>query len=188
MSQTSVSAGGQAIGVAGQLYDSGPHDTLSGFNEDSTQMPFGYGVRFGTARDMYVLATGFSNVVPVQGVNLHGLNHVKAGAADSGGAYQGDLGASGLLENAGLQVLRKGRVLLPVEAAPSIGDRLWCRGVATGSLSRGSWRGAAPGSAPLGASYHVDCTGQGVFISSSFTAADGSTLVAVAEVDFTNKP
>lgn len=188
MSQTSVGAAGQAIGVAGQVADSGPNDILSGFNDSSTQMPFGYGVRFSTARDGYVLATGFSNVVPVQGVNSFGHNHMKAGAADAAGNFAGDLGASGLLQYAGIQVLRKGRVLLPVEAAPNIGDRLWCRGVATGSLTAGSWRGAAVGSAPLSASYHVDCTRQGVFVTSSFTAADGSTLVAYAEVDFTTLP
>src|SRR5688572_679021 len=109
MSQTSMSAGGQAIGVAGQLADSGEDDILSGFNDASAQMPFGYGVRFSTSREGYVLATGFSNVVPVQGVNLHGYNHSKAGAADANGNFAGDLGASGLLENADLSVLRKGR-------------------------------------------------------------------------------
>lgn len=188
MSQTTISAGGQSIGVAGQVADSGDVDSLSGFNDASAQMPFGYGVRFSTNRDGYVLATGFSNVVPVQGVNMFGHNHQKAGAADAAGNYAGDLGASGLLENAWLSVGRKGRFLLPVEAAPSIGDRLWCRGVATGSLTAGVWRGAAVGSAPLSASYHVDCTRQGVFISSSFTSVDGTTLVAVAEVDFTTLP
>jgi hypothetical protein len=188
MSQATMLAAGMAIGAPGQLYDSGPMDALSGFNEDTTQMPFGYGIRFGTGRDRYVLATGFSTVVPIQGVNLRDMNHARAGSVDSGGAYQGDMGGSGLLQYAGLQVLRKGRVLLPVEAAPSIGDRLWCRGVATGTLTRGSWRGAAPGAAPLSASYHVDCARQGVFITTSSTSVDGTTLVAVAEVDFTSLP
>lgn len=186
MSQTTVPTGGMYIGVAGQVADSGPIDVLSGFNLVATQIPFGYGVRFGTARDSYVLPTGFSNVLPIQGVNVFDLAHARAGNADSAGFYQGDLGGSGILQYGGMQVGRKGRYLLPVEAAPSIGDRGWCRGIPTGSLTAGSWRGAAPNAAgPLGASYHVDCTRQVVFLTTSFTSADGSTLVAVAECDFT---
>lgn len=188
MSQTTVSAGGMAIGVAGQLADSGPHDVLSGFNDASAQMPFGFGVRASSEERGYILATGFSNVVAVDGVNLFGHNHIKIGAADAVGAYAGDLGASGLLENASLQVLRKGRVMVPVEAAVTRGQRPWCRGVATGNVSAGIWRGADLNNAPLSASYHVDCSRQGVFTTASFTAADGTTLVAVLDCDFTNRP
>lgn len=189
MSQNSVTSAGMAIGVAGQIADSGPHDIVSGFNQAAAQMPFGYGVRDGTVKDSYVLATGFSGVYPVAGINVFDFNHQKIGAADPGGTYAGDLGASGLVQYAGLQVGRKGRYLVPVEAAPSIGDGAWCRGVATGNLGVGIWRGAARGAAgPLSASYHVDCSKQGVFRSSSYTAADGTTLVAILEVDFTSSP
>lgn len=187
MSQTTVNAGGMSIGVPGQIVDSGPHDIVSGFNDASAQMPFGYGLRDSTAAKLYLLPTGFSGVHPIVGINVHSLDHVKAGAADAAGNFAGDLGASGLLENAQLQVGRKGRYLVPVEAAPTVGDGAWCRGVPTGSLTAGSWRGAARGAAgPLGASYHVDCSKQAVFRSGSFTAADGSTLVAILEVDFSN--
>lgn len=185
MSQTSVSAGGQAVGNPGEIADTGPRDINSGFNEATTQMPFGYGVRFGSANNYYVLATGFSVSVPVQGVNLLNANHMPA-ITLANGTVIGDLGSSGLLQYASLQVMRQGRVLVPVEASPSLGDRAWCRGIGTGSLTPGVWRGAAAGSAPLGGSYHVDCSKQGVFRSTAFTAADGSTLVAVLEVDFVN--
>lgn len=190
MSQSSINAGGQVIGVPGQLIDSGPHDIVTGFNEETTQMPFGYGLRQGTSADYYKLATGMSSSSQkaIVGVNAFSLDHSRAGAVDSAGHYAGDLGASGLLQYANLQVVRRGRVLVPVEAAVSVEDRAWCRGVATGNLSPGVWRGVAAGAAdPLGGSYHVNCTNQAVFRTASFTGPDGSTLVAVLECDFTNK-
>lgn len=192
MSQTTVSAGGQAIGVAGQKADSGDCDVVSGFNmESSAQIPFGFGLRNATASgaDAYLLPTGFSNVIAIDGLSVFSYNHVRAGAADAAGAFGGDLGASGLLPKASLQVARKGRFLVPVEAAVSVNDRAWCRGIGTGAFTPGIWRGAALNAAgPLGASYHIDCTRQAVFRTASYTAADGTTLVAVLEVDFTSRP
>lgn len=188
MAQLTVSAGGMSIGIPGQIADSGPHDIVSGFNEGTAQIPFGYGLRQGSVADFYQLATGFSNVSQIVGLSVYDYCHVRSSNVDPLGKSSGDLGASGLVQNAGLQVARKGRYLVPVEASPAVNDRAWCRGVATGSLTAGVWRGAAAGSAPLGASYHVDCTSQGVFRSVALTAADGTTLVAVLEVDFTNKP
>lgn len=185
--QTSVSAGGQAIGVAGQIADSGPHDIVSGFSkESSSQVPFGFGLRVqaGSNGDAYLLPTGFSNVGGnIAGLSVFDLNHAKAGVADSQGVYSGDLGASGLLPNASLQVGRKGRYLVPVEANVLPGDRAWCRGIGTGALTPGIWAGSG-----YGASYHIDCTAQAVFRSTTYTALDGVTKVAIMECDFTSKP
>lgn len=188
MSQTTVSASGQAVGIAGQLADtSDVQDIESGFNKEaSNQMPFGFGLRVqpGSNGDAYLLPTGFSNVGgDVAGVNVFGYNHQRVGAADSAGNFAGDLGGSGLLPNASLQVLRKGRIYAPVQAAVKAGDRPFCVGIPTGTVAAGLWAGSG-----YGGSYHIDCTRQGVFRSSSYTAADGTTLVAVLEVDFTNKP
>jgi hypothetical protein len=196
MSQTSINAGGQRVGYAGDPADPGPKDSLSGFNADTTQMPFGYGVSVNTnTGDKYSLPTGMTNAYPVAGVLLRRANYVLQHNL-AGGGSAGDLGGSGLLQYAPLNVGIKGRFLLPVEVAVSRGDRLWCRGVATGtaitSAAQGSWRGAAVGAVPLGgtvaagASYFIDCTKQGVFRTASYTSADGTTLVAVCEVDFTN--
>lgn len=187
MSQTTVVAGGPYTAIAGQLGDASDPSIDSGINAASTEMPFGYGIRDGSGEREYLLATGFSGVVPIVGVNLHQPNAVPAGVADPLGRYDGNLGGSGLRQYADLDILRKGSVYLPVEAAITKGDRGWCRGVATGALTAGSWRGAAPGAAaPLGGSYHVDCTRQVQFRSASVTSADGTTLVALAEVDFVN--
>lgn len=188
MSQTTVSAGGQPIGVAGQIADSGIHDIVSGFSQESSaQIPFGFGVRGGTSVDGYVNATGFSLVLPINGVNVFDFAHSRAGTQDANGNYSGDMGASGLLPKSSMQIMRKGRVLVPVEQTVFNGQRAWCRGIATGtSLNAamvGMWNGTN-----LGASYHVDVTSSAVFRSNTFTSADGTTLVAVLEVDFTNKP
>jgi hypothetical protein len=192
MSQTSINAGGQRVGDPGDPADAGPKEALSGINADDVQMPFGFGVAINTnSGDKYSLPTGMSNAYPVAGVLIRRANYQPRISLPNGQTV-GDLGPSGLHQNAPLNVGIKGRFLVPVEAAVTRGQRPWCRGVATGAQTQGSWRGAAVGSVPLGgsvalgASYFLDCTKQGIFRSASYTAADGSTLVAVLEVDFTN--
>ena len=191
MSQTSITPGGQRVGDAGDPADAGPKDSLSGFNADAAQMPFGYGVSVNeNTGDKYSLPTGMTNAYPVAGVFLRRANYQPRISLPNGQTV-GDLGASGVHQYAPLNVGIKGRWLVPVEAAVTRNQRAWCRGVATGSVTQGSWRGAAVGAVPLGgsvalgASYFIDCTKQGVFRTASYTAADGSTLVAVLEVDFT---
>ncbi len=193
MSQTTVSAGGQPIGVAGQLADSGIHDIVSGFSQEATNpIPFGAGLRAGTSVDGYLMPTGFSTSLPIEGISVFSYDHNRAGTVDSAGNYSGDMGASGLLPKSSLQVLRKGRVLVPVEGVVRRGDPGFCRGIATGASSNGNvgiWSGTGYGAMSLGLaaspSYHVDCSKRSEFRTGSFTAADGTTLVAVLEVDFT---
>jgi hypothetical protein len=198
MSQTTVSAGGQAIGLAGQVADSAEgRDIVSGFNKEATnQIGFGLGVRVqpGSNGDGFLLASGFSGGSPgmeVAGINVFSYNHMKQGAADPAGNFAGDLGGSGLLPNAGMQVGREGRFIVPVEIAVVAGDRAWCRGIATGTSSsaniQGIWAGTGYNAAGTGSSYMIDCTRQGVFRSGTYTAADGVTKVAILETDFTNR-
>lgn len=185
MSQTTVNSGGQAIGVAGQVADSSDAtDIVSGFNKEATaQIPFGYGVRNnGNSADGYLLATGFSTVVDVNGLSVFNLAHNRAGTVDSAGNFSGDMGGSGLLPNSSLQIARKGRYLVPLQDTVRVNDRAFCVGIATGTITPGLWAGSG-----YGMSYHIDCTSKAVFRSGTFTAADGTTKVAVLEVDFTNK-
>lgn len=184
MSQTSVTAGGMAVGIPGQKYDTGPEDVVSGFSQEaSAQIPFGYGlVQSPNVADGYFLPTGVSGAMEIVGLSVFSLAHMKAGAVDAAGVYAGDLGASGLLPKAPLQVARQGRYLVPVEANVRVNDRAYCRVTATGAFTPGSWAGTN-----YGGSYVRDCTQQGVFRSGTFTAVDGVTKVAVLEVDFTNK-
>lgn len=197
MAQTTVSAGGQSIGIPGQIADSQDgSDIVSGFNKDTTQMPFGVGIRVqpGSNGDGFLQATGFSGGAPgceIAGVNVFSFNHFKQGAADPLGNFAGDLGGSGLLPNAGLQVGREGRFLVPVEQTVVAGDRAWCRGIATGASSIsntvGQWAGTGYNAAGAGSSYMIDCTRQAVFRSGTYTAVDGVTKVAILECDFTNR-
>ncbi len=195
MSQTTVSAGGQPIGFPGQLADSGLHDIVSGFSQEATNpIPFGAGLRAGTSPDGYLMPTGFSTVLPIEGISVFSFDHNRAGTVDSAGLYSGDMGASGLLPKSSLQVLRKGRIIVPVEQTVVRGDRGFCRGIATGASSNGNvgiWSGTGYGAMALGVaagpSFHVDCTAQTQFRSATFVAADGTTRVAILEVDFTGK-
>ncbi len=192
--QTTVPAGGQAMAVAGQLGDASDPSVKSGFNEGTDQIPFGFGVRDGVGERMYILPTGFSGVLPIAGVNLHSQAHAPAGVADSDGRYQGDLGGSGLLQYATMDILRRGEAWLPVENTVTKGMRGWCRGIATGPTGTpGLWAGAAPGAAGVGpagfgASYHVDASKQVKFVTGVYIAADGSQAIALAECDFVNSP
>lgn len=184
MSQTSVSAGGQSIGVAGQCADSAPRDIVSGFSQETTnQIPFGFGLRAGSTQDGYLLPTGSSGGPEIEGISVFDFNHNRAGAVDSAGNYSGDIGASGLLAKSSLQVARKGRFIVPVAYTVQRGDRAFCYGVGTGTFTPGLWAGTGVG----GASYVIDCTSKGQFRSGTYTAADGTTKVAVLEVDFTTK-
>lgn len=193
--QTTVLPGGQSVAVAGQLGDAGPMIRVdSGYNEASTQMPFGFGIRDGVGERGYLLATGFSGSFPIAGVNLFGYNHAPATTADTDGNFQGDIGGSGLLQYASLDVLRTGPVWLPVENVVTKGMRGWCRGIATGTTGGagvvGIWAGSTGNNAPgiFGSSYHVDASKQVVFRTGVYTAADGTTQIALAECDFVNGP
>ena len=183
MSQTTVSAGGQSIGVAGQLADSMEgRDIVSGFNrEAAAQIPFGFGLmkKTGGLAEEYVLPSGPSGTAVIVGLSVFNYTHARAGTVDPAGNFSGDMGASGLLPGSSLQVLRTGRALVPVETTVQPEDRAFCRTVATGALSVGAWGGTN-----LGGSYMRDCTTQGVFRSATFTAADGVTKVAILEVNF----
>lgn len=190
MSQTTVSSSGQSIAVAGQLADSeDSYDIVSGFNGEAvSQIPFGFGLRVDPSAnpsgDRFLLPTGFSTLGgDIAGINVFNFNHMKITGPDSAGTYAGDLGPTGLMPKAGMQVIREGRIFVPVQDNVRPGDRAYCVGIATGGVAAGLWAGSG-----YGASYHIDCTRQGVFRTGTYTAADGVTKVAILEVDFTNKP
>jgi len=186
MSQTTVSSSGQTIGLPGQVADSmDTNDIVSGFNsEASNQLPWGYGLMRGPAgQNSFVLPSGASGTMEVSGLNVFSAAHQRAGNADPNGNFSGDMGASGLLPKASLQVGIRGRFIVPVENTVQPGDRAFCRVVATGALTNGIWSGTN-----MGGSYVRDCTQQGIFRSSTYTAYDGTTKVAVLEWDAVNKP
>lgn len=90
-----------------------------------------------------------------------------------------ELGTTGLKPKTLLSALRKGRVWVTVETAVAVGDRGHVRYAAgAGGTQLGALRNAAVGSET------IDATTQIVFVTAQ-TVAGG---LAVAEVDFTNKP
>lgn len=184
MSQTTVSAGGQAVGFAGQLLN--PQDSLivSGFSREATaRIPFGGGVmnKAGEERG-YLNPTGASGTMEITGVVGFGYDYARAGALDSANANSGNLGATGVIPAAPINILRRGRIRVPVAYDVRVNDRAFCYVVSTGTIMQGVWAGTN-----LGGSYVRDCSTQGVFRSATFTSADGVTKVAVLEVDFVNK-
>ena len=185
MSQTTVLPNGMAVALPGQLADTGPHDVVTGFSGETVlQIPWGYGLRKAFSGDpqMHILPTGASGTFEIVGINAFRNNAMKGGAQLADGSFPGEVGASGLLPKAMLDVLRAGRAYVPVEADVRDGDRAFCRAGAQGaSGGAGIWLGT-------GVSGTVDCRRQAVFRSNTILSADGTTRVALLEFDFTNFP
>lgn len=182
MSQTVIQKYGYPVAVAGQLSDNMEGvDVVSRFNQDVVQLPFGTAVKAGTAeRSAKALA---ANTDIVQGFVKWGTDHFPANASGS----IGDVGATGLLPNAGLEIVRRGRMYCVVD--PSIvtitpySDRCFIRCTVNGGNNViGAVSNVADGA------NNIDCTKQAQFVSGIFTAADGVTKIAEVEVSFNNKP
>jgi hypothetical protein len=185
--QTSINKAGQPVGFPGQLSDSMEGvDVVSRFNQEAAaQMPFGIGVKPGTVRDGVKLPAAQADVI--EGIVKWGANHMPANAAGT----IGDLGATGLLPKAGLEVVRRGRMYVVVDPGIAAGagaitpyvDRGYCRAVVNGGNNVvGAWTNAADGVNT------IDCTKQVQFVSDVRLAADGVTKMAEVEVSFNNKP
>ena len=180
--QTSINKAGQPIGVAGQLSSMQEgSDIASRFQGEATAvMPFGIGVKPGSTFRKVLLPTAQNSVI--EGIVLHSMAHVPGVTGDL------DQVSGGLKPNAGLDLLRRGRCYVVVDASVQsitpFTDRGFCRiaaNVGTGDLVIGAWRTAADGADC------VDCTTKVQFISPLFTAADGTTKIAEVQVDFVNK-
>jgi hypothetical protein len=158
-----------AVAYSGQLADNGPHDIATMRNDESTaEMAFGRAVRFASVSDAQSAKLPAAETDKVAGILV--LSH----------AYDAELelGTTGVVPGAELNVLRKGRIWVTVEDAVEVGSRLWVRAVAGGDPEfLGGLCIADDGSDT------IDCTNQGVFRSAA--SAGG---LAVLEVDFTNKP
>lgn len=187
--QTTINPAGQPIGVAGQRIDDGDHDAMSGFSEETVlEIPFGCGIVQGVADDGVKLPSGAGDT-PV-GISEWSFDHMRAGSLDDASNPTGDLGATGLKPKASVNKGLKGRFLVPLDAgvAPVAGiSRAFLRFRTDGGLNTqpGTWGIAQDGGVNM-----IDCTRIGVFRSSAFTVPNptgGSSLVAILEVDFTNR-
>jgi hypothetical protein len=156
--------------IAGQLADSGDHDIVAMVNGEATDsIPFGRCVMTGSTTDPNSMKIVAAETSIVWGILLHSYAYDPTYDLDSTGLKAGRPG----------QVLRKGRCIVLLEDAVTIGQRGWVRGAA----------GAAGGELVGGilpaddGSDTVDCTNQIVFLE----AGSAGDLVMV-EVDFTNSP
>lgn len=186
--QTYIVPSGQPLGLPGQQYDSAEVvGIVSFFNSGAAEIPFGYGV----AQSLATVAQGIeAGALPAStsdviiGLNVFNYNHMPAVN------YGGDLGDTGLVQNAGGQLARQGRFLVPIASDVSsitINQRAYVCGedYSTGAIKAGQWSNANTGS------HYVDTTSQAVFRSTLLTAyyPDGTTgKMAVVEVNFTAKP
>jgi hypothetical protein len=180
MSQTSINPAGQPYAIAGLDADSGEgKDVVSWFNEGTTEVAFGCGVVQGTAEKGGKAVSGSSDVCI--GVNTFGYNHMPGTG--------GDLGSTGLVQYAGGQAMRRGRIWVPIAvgATIAVNDRAYLlfESDAGSNTMPGVWSNANTGS------HYIDLTKVGVFRSTGQTAptaTGGGATIAILEVDFTNKP
>jgi len=164
MSQTSISTT-MALAYAGLLADSGFHDVISRVNgEASAEIRFGAMVAQDTADDECDLLAADTDK-PI-GVVVHSHAYDKPN----------DLGDTGLKPKAMVNVLRKGRIWVPVEEAVVAMDPVFVRHTVADS---GSFQGAFRKSDDNNET--IDLTGVARFLTSA--SASG---FAVVEVDMSN--
>lgn len=135
--QTAVAASA-AIGLPGELYDSGPHDIVSKIVTETT--PFGVWVAF-TADDTCELADSETEVSSRRG-GIALRDPVKA--TQGSGYAAGDCA----------QVLVDGRCFALNEATVAISDAVYVRVTTTGSEQKGAMRADSDGGdgfSPIGA-------------------------------------
>jgi hypothetical protein len=157
-----------ARAFAGMLVDSGNADVKTMRNDEvSAEIPFGTAVIFGSATDEDSAKLPSAETDAVAGIVLHDYNY-QPGI---------DLGDTGVKPGVTINVLRKGRVwVVARKGAVVLGvSRLWVRAVAGGGEFLGACEDADDSTDT------IDCTNQGVFMSSG--AADALVML---EVDFTN--
>lgn len=180
MPQTVIQKTGQPVAVAGQLSDSmDTIDVVSRFSQEaSAAIQFGCAVQSGTVRSgVKNMATSNDNI---EGVSVFGYNHVPGSSGDI------DTTNKGLKPNAGLKILRKGRIWVLIDPSITLitpyADRPFARYSANGGNTvLGAFSNVSDGG------HNTDLSRIGVFTSGLFTAADGTSLIAECEFDFTNR-
>lgn len=124
-----------AVAFAGQLADLNDFESKSGLLEGAANIPFGVGLKKGSADDGYVLPAAGGDLIDGIAIHTHAVDTI---------------GLSGLSpSDAGLQpkqtfaVLRRGYIWVKVEEAVVRDDTAFCR-YATGTGTQlGAWRKSA---------------------------------------------
>ena len=173
------------VGYSGQLIGATEdHDIVMAKNvEASASIAFGRAVVFKLSSPTtdYDVLLPAAETATVAGIVIYLNQYSRAfTTTDITGASVtvGELDGTGLRPNTMMAILRRGTILVTVEDATLVGDRLWVRAVAGGDPEFLGGIVNADDSTDT-----IDCTKQGVFLSSA--AAGG---LAMLSVDFTNKP
>lgn len=133
MSQT-TSPTSMTTAIAGALYQNDPDNLIdSAVNQEaSAQIAFGTFVARGTNERGVIQPDGATDAAKVCGIALHSHDYAKA---LDGTTSTGDLGSTGILPKAKVNVLRRGRVYMVSEQDLSRGDRsLRMRHSGTGTI------------------------------------------------------
>lgn len=177
--QTTFSAA-PTIGYAGMLQSNDDHEIITMKNvEASLGMPFGIGVAWktsGATSDIDALLP-VAQTDLIAGIVVHSHTHPLQWTDTSGS--HGELASTGLVPNTLMNVIRRGKIMVPVAVAVKPSDRLFVRCTSNVAISTqlGSCENAAD------STFMVDCSKQGQFITTAAAAG-----LAWLDVDFVNKP
>jgi len=173
------------VGYSGQLVGATTqHDIITARNaEVSASIAFGRAVvwKLSSPTTDYDVLLPAAETDTVAGIVIHLLNYSRTfSSTDYAGVSQtyGDLDGTGLRPGVLMAILRRGTILVTVEDAVLVGDRLWVRAVAGADPEFLGGLLNADDSTDT-----IDCTKQGQFLTSA--AAGG---LAQLYVDFNNKP
>lgn len=177
--QTTFSAA-PSIGYAGQLQSNDDHEIFTMKNTEATLgMPFGIGVAWrisGQTSDIDALLPVAQSDL-IAGIVVHSHTHPLQWTDTSGS--HGELASTGLVPGTLLNVLRRGKVMVPVAVAVKQSDRLFVRCTSNVAISTqlGSCENAAD------STFMIDCSKQAQFVTSASAAG-----LAWLDCDFVNKP
>ncbi len=151
----------QAVGFAGQLYDLGENDMVTGVSEEaSAEMPFGIVVVRATTDDGVKIPAAEADIP--KGVVVHSHSY-QVGV---------DLGDTGLKPKTEMSIMRRGRIWVTVQEAVIPGDRAYIRFAGTGQ--KGGWRKS-----------EVVGETMDITLQAEFQTTAAADALAVVEVDFT---
>lgn len=162
MSQTSVSQS-MTIAIEGQQVAGFEYNVAKANGETSAAIPFGHGVKRGSGTEEVLLPTAESSVI---------LGIVAYHTAYS----DRELSSTGVLPDAPVTVMTKGRAWVVCDSGCTAGDRLWVRAVAGAGEALGALENADDSTDT------VDCTNQGLWLTTA--SADG---LALLDFDFTRE-
>lgn len=132
MSQTSYSIN-QSGGIAGQLYDIGPNDVVSGVDQFDASVPFGVALVQGTLDNECRLPSASADISHILGVSL--LVQTKEQALGTG--------IVNYPKGSDISILRKGRAYVQVEEAVTPSSPVFVRFAAGTSPQLGAFRASA---------------------------------------------